>query len=326
MVSAAHSLLPPPLPSTDVADEDSEVQRYYQIAGMTIGVSADLEITDDTFAGKFSQFEVSSPVGELIRVHHHFSLPSLEEVDLGEEIRGTAPWLVYRRKDDWLYVLVDDDEAGRHVRRVAVFTHDYMGCRVYGGQRIKELFPTGHFIALALLVTDQILLAPILGDRQACYVHSSGAIFHDKGLLFVGHSQAGKSTAAGLLPADAELLCDDRNIIRRWPEGFRVHGTWSHGTLPIVSPSSAPLAAIIFLRHARRNRLERITDIRGIAGELLPCVIRPLITNEWWGKTLDLFESVAREVSCFTLEFDKSGQMWPLLEALVSEQETTAQA
>ena len=38
-----------------------------------------------------------------------------------------------------------------------------------------------------------------------------------------------------------EVLCDDRNIVRRSPGGFRVYGTWSHGEVPIVSSASAPL-------------------------------------------------------------------------------------
>ncbi len=50
-----------------------------------------------------------------------------------------------------------------------------------------------------------------------------------------------------ILRNKGEILCDDRIIVRRWPGGFRIHGTWSHGELPDVSTSDAPLRAIMFL-------------------------------------------------------------------------------
>jgi hypothetical protein len=322
MIEVAQPALPPPLPTQGSADGPDraaeEVQRYYQIAGMTIGLSADLPITDTTFAEKFLQFEVPAPVGEVIRIHHHFALPELEGTDLGEPVYERRPWAIYRREEDWLYLVIDDRQGGRVVHRVAQLSGDLSASRVYSGAATAERFPTGAFISLALFATDQVLLAPVLADRQACYVHSSGVILDGKGLLFVGHSEAGKSTASGFLAQVGQLLCDDRNIIRRWPDCFRVHGTWSHGSLPIVSPESARLGAILFLRKATQNKLESLDDPQRIAAELLPCVVRPLVTADWWHKTLDLFETLAREVPCYVLEFDKSGRVVGLLQELVA--------
>ena len=49
--------------------------------------------------------------------------------------------------------------------------------------------------------SDQILIARLLADRQGCYLHSAGAILDGAGMLFVGHSDAGKSTITRLLMA-----------------------------------------------------------------------------------------------------------------------------
>ena len=65
-------------------------------------------------------------------------------------------------------------------------------------------------------------------------------------MLFVGHSEAGKSTIVKMLKGQAKILCDDRIIVRKWPEGFRIHGTWGHGEVPDVSPDSAPLERDLF--------------------------------------------------------------------------------
>jgi len=95
----------------------------------------------------------------------------------------------------------------------------------------------------------------LLADRNAVLLHSAGVIFNGQGLLFVGHSSAGKSTIVTMLknaacsgafdgtPLDVEILCDDRNILRRWPAGEQMHGTWSHGD---VSDVSAGFWAVVF--------------------------------------------------------------------------------
>jgi hypothetical protein len=105
------------------------------------------------------------------------------------------------------------------------------------------------------------------------------------------------------------VLCDDRIIVRRRPEGLRIHGTWSHGELPDVSAGSAPLSAILFLEKADANRLVPVT--RGIATARLLAqhVVKSLVSADWWEKILALIENMAQEVPAYRLQFDKSGRM-----------------
>ena len=171
-------------------------------------------------------------------------------------------------------------------------------------------------------------MARVLADREGCYLHSSGAILDGQGLLFVGHSEAGKSTISKMLTdqdltgfgnlsgLQIEVLCDDRNIVRRQPEGFWVYGTWSHGEWPVVSASSAPLQAIMFLEQAPENRLIPLDDRREIRKKLLACLIRPFVTADWWEKSLTLVEQMAREVDCYRLRFDRSGAVVDVLRDL----------
>jgi hypothetical protein len=127
--------------------------------------------------------------------------------------------------------------------------------------------------------------------------------------LFVGHSEAGKSTTVKLIQDRAEILCDDRNVVRLEPDGFRVYGSWSHGEVPLVSASSAPLRAILFLEKSPDHRLIPVTDRSEALRRLLACVIRPLETAGWWQKTFSVIEALAREVPCYIMEFDKSGRI-----------------
>jgi len=105
------------------------------------------------------------------------------------------------------------------------------------------------------------------------------------------------------------VLCDDRMIVRRWPEGFRAHGNWSHGDVEDVSPNSAPLKAAFFLNKARENRIVHIADRNEIVRKLLACLVRPLVTQDWWDSMLTLVEAVASEVPWYSLYFDKSGDI-----------------
>jgi hypothetical protein len=56
----------------------------------------------------------------------------------------------------------------------------------------------------------------------------------------------------------------------------------------------------------KRERLHR----------MLSYVIRPLVTAEWWEKTLDVLEKLAGEVPAYRLQFDKSGAIVDMLKQM----------
>lgn len=286
-------------------------RRYYQIAGITIQVESDLPITDATFHPKFKFFQVDREGEDTITVRHHFSLPDLDGRDLGEEVYRKPPWAIYRKGNSWIYVGISPTPGDRHIHRVAVFNSNYTKARIYSEG--EDAYRRGGLHSLTLFPTDQLLLAQVLADREGCYLHSSGVALEDAGFLFVGHSDAGKSTMVTMLKDKAEVLCDDRIIVRRQSEGFRIHGTWSHGDVPEVSPGSAPLRAILFLEQALENQLIPLDDRRKVIRKLLACLVKPFVTADWWDKMLSLVERMAREVPCYSLRFDKSGRVVDLL-------------
>jgi len=279
-----------------------EHRRYYNIAGVTIEVNSDEPISDSVFEAKFRKFEVNDPGDDMISIHHHFSSPNLMEY-LGRECYNIPPWKIYENNGFWVYLESDS----KRLCKVAVFNHDHTRVRIY--HLDSNVLPkmSGH--SLTLFPTDQILIARILADREAFYLHSCGVIFEGKGMLFVGHSGSGKSTMASMLKGEAEILCDDRIIVRRYRAGFRIHGTWSHGDVAEVSANSSGLAAVMFLRKAKRNRLIPVKDRKQIIGRMLPCIIRPFVCRDWWGKILPLVDAISENVDFYVMEFDKSGKI-----------------
>lgn len=291
-------------------------RRHYQIAGITVQVESDLPMTDATFHPKFKLFQVDGPGEDTISIRHHFGLPDIASQDLGEEVYRRPPWAIYNKGDSWVYVGISATVGDANIHRVAVFNQDHTRGRIYNDTTREKTFREGNLASLTLFPTDQILIARVLADRQGCFLHAAGVKMNGKGLLFAGHSEAGKSTTSTMLKDHAEILCDDRIIVREWPDGFKIHGTWSHGDVPDVSPASASLTAICFLNQAPENRLEPIGDTKEVTRKLLACLIKPFVTADWWDKTLVLIESIARNVPCYDMRFDKSGDIVDLLKEL----------
>ncbi len=296
--------------------KSNDSPRCYRCGGIDIAVNADLSISDGTYANKIEQFRVDSPSEAPVRIYHRFALPPVDETALGTQIYRKSPWAIFDGGERWTYLGIAPDGSSRDPHVVAYFSADHTRGEIFSPS--AEIFLRGGLHSLTLFPTDQILLARLLADRQGCYLHCGAVIMKGQGFMFAGHSGAGKSTIMTLLKDRAEILCDDRNIVRKVDGQHRVFGTWSHGDIPLVSPNSAPLRAIFFLEQVHDgNRAIPIEDLREIHANLLGCIIRPLVTRDWWEKTIDIVQEIARCVSCYHLEFDLTGRVGEVLEGFI---------
>ena len=291
--------------------------RYFRIAGITIRVAADLPISDSTFAAKFKKFQIEKPGAEQVRITLHFSLPRILPARLGREMYRKAPWAIYRKGSSWSYLGIKPGPKTYSVYCLATFNDAHTLGQIY--HQDSSIFSEGNLHSLTLFPTDQIWLAPLLAEHKGFIFHAAGMKIDGQGILFAGHSEAGKSTTVTLLQDEGEILCDDRMIVRRWPEGFRIHGTWSHGDVPHVSSAEAPLRAVLFLEKAKTNRLIPIADPQEVLKRVLPLLIKPLVTADWWEKTLAVVEAFVRELPAYRLQFDKSGKITATLGELISK-------
>jgi radical SAM protein with 4Fe4S-binding SPASM domain len=289
-------------------------RRHYRIAGLSIAVSSDLPITDSTFQPKFEVFRIHESSAADLSIRHHFSLPELDGQDLGREVYRHPPWAIYRKGSSWIYLGIYPDPDDNRLHRVIVFNADHTRASVFNPS--AELFLGGGLDSLMLLSSDQIVLARVLPFLGGAFIHAAGVSLNGWGLLFAGASEAGKSTIVKMLMGKAKILCDDRVIIRKEAGRFRIHGTWSHGEVPDVSADSAPAGAILFLRQAGENRLDKIDNPKAVLKDLLPRLVRPLVTADWWDRALSLVADIAAEIPCYNMYFDKSGRIVDALEEL----------
>jgi hypothetical protein len=110
-------------------------------------------------------------------------------------------------------------------------------------------------------------LTAIYGDIM---IHASGVEYAKQGYLFSGVSGKGKSTIAGLWQkAGAKVIHDDRLIIRKVPEGFRMFNT------PVYNddtPLSSPLNKIYLIEHGPENKTVPVGGAAAVSLVMANCI------------------------------------------------------
>ncbi len=286
--------------------------RFFEIGGLTIRLESDLPFTDTSFLPKFQAFITEETDDVSIVLRHHYSLPAMNPGELGQPVYDQVPWRVYRHNGRWIYfgIAPGGDERTPFIQ--GVFDDEHCSGDIYHPDTTS--IERGSWATLTCFPSDQMVLSHALAHHQACYLHSSGLIMRNQGLLFIGRSGAGKSTLLKMVLERGQVLCDDRNVVRLHAGDYWAYGTWSHGEVPIVSNARAPLGLMLFLQQAPENRLQKIDDKREIVRLLLSSLIRPFETKMWWEKSLELIESIAQRVPAAYLFFDTSGKVADLLD------------
>jgi len=306
--------LPPHILETDEL-RSKDYRRLFGYAGMSLVVTADQPFAKKTFSNKINAFRSTDESFEKIYIHHHFAFPEIKAVHWGKMIQRKEPWVVYRKDRGWIYKGVINKGNQEKVFKIAVFNDNHSRARIFSPD--AKVFQAGGLKSLTTFPTDQLMLLQTISHKNACIFHSSGMIINGQGLLFLGHSGAGKSTMVTLLKDIGEILCDDRNIIRSQDDGFRLYGSWSHGDVPHVSPRSAPVKALFFIEKTSFNRLTPLSPFQGLF-RLPAFAVRSISNKDWWARTLGLIEKITNQVPMYRLQFDKSGKIAQIINELVA--------
>ena len=185
------------------------------------------------------------------------------------------------------------------------------GHPVAGILRCSEDFSEASLLPLddagdfALNNALMLLYAFASASHGALEMHSSVVMQDGKGYLFLGRSGTGKSTHSSLwlrhIPG-TELLNDDNPILRLMPDGsVRVFSSPWSGKTPCYKAQDVPAAAIVRIRQAPKNHIERLDPVQAYATVMASASgFRPFkpLADEWH-RTL---EGVVSRVPCFTLD------------------------
>ena len=168
-----------------------------------------------------------------------------------------------------------------------------------------QLLATGTDDAFALNNSLMLLFAFSSARHGLLEMHASVVMNDGKGYLFLGKSGTGKSTHSRLwlqhIPG-TELLNDDNPILRLMPDGSaRVYGSPWSGKTPCYKAQDVPVGAVVRIRQAPFNKIERLPIIQAYASLMASASgFRPFKElSDGWHNTL---EGLTKVVPCYVLD------------------------
>jgi hypothetical protein len=275
----------------------------------TVVVSPDpsLPIKEDTSTGKFL-VQGSEP---------HIKI-EVRPADLSEDlVRGKmlfdsgAIWKLYQEGDLYTFRL-QSDAFGTVPYKMAKVRKDFKESEVLIH---RAYLKPGQAIYPLEYPLDEVLFVHHLGWLgKGVEVHACGVVDpHGKGHLFLGQSEAGKTTLARLWENEPGvlILSDDRIALRRTDGKLWMYGTPWHGEANFSSPSRAPLADVCFLVKGPENRLLQKAVTESI-GRFIACSFILFYNREAVSFTMGFLEDVVKAVPCYELSFlpDKRVVKW----------------
>ena len=217
-----------------------------------------------------------------------------------------ALWQLYHEDGSYFFRFTSS-ALGPLPYKVARFDLEYTSGDVH---LRRQLFKSGQPIYPLEYPLDELLIVNLLARGKGVVVHACGIVDpHGKGHLFVGQSEAGKTTMARLWQKEPGVivLSDDRIILRKIDGHLWIYGTPWHGEAMLASSSRSPLTTVYFLEKGQKNELIAQKPSDSIS-RLFACSFPPFYNREALNFTLGFLESVVKEMPCYELKFkpDKS--------------------
>jgi len=220
----------------------------------------------------------------------------VSHIAVGERIFDCPPiWSLYRKEGGSVVKIFETLPA---LRRILVLSGDL---------ETADL----HFLGYAPEFRDpfygptlELLMVHFLARERGVILHSCAVSCKGKGILFVGESGAGKSTLARMWSQekDVVVLSDDRTIVRKEEDEFRIYGTPWHGEARFGAPDSVKLDRLFFLRQDRDNRIRQVEGIDPVS-RLLACSFPPFWDPAGIAFTLEILTALCSGVPCHELSF-----------------------
>lgn len=165
-------------------------------------------------------------------------------------------------------------------------------------------------------------------SSQGLLMHSAAVVVNAKAYLFIGRSNAGKTTISRLaLTNGAEILSDDANVIHR-----SVDGTYLVDSVPFAgelgqqtsrAEGGYPLAGIYVLEKSNNNLVLPLNSAQKMASLL---VSSPVVNMDSYRNKvlLDNIESLISRVSVARLQFTKALGFEDIYQCMTNPKEVAA--
>lgn len=224
------------------------------------------------------------------------SLKELTEPIYSADFEGNRLWEIFQVEDGLVFHVYSSTEPYQ-LQQVATLNSDLTVWDIYSepveDEGAKCLFPL-------LYPMGPLVMYYLTVKYDAIMIHGSGISDGGKGRIFTGVSGQGKTTMAKLwFEAGAEVLNDDRLIVRREANEYTVHNT------PMFyedKPRTAKLAAVYSIYHSPNNRIAKLAGAEALSA-VTPNLIQHGYSSELIDHHLNFVSEMIGEIPIFKLGF-----------------------
>ncbi len=272
-----------------------------EIAGIRLQFKTDDPEINFSLAGAGRLFLV--PENGIADSVLHFGLGELTEEVTGELLFDSgATWQLYRTATGYTLRLATDYH-GPVPYRSTHFNHDFSEGHVTIHRPYTEAWQPLNPLEYPL---DELLLVQLLAQGRGAELHSTGIVDEaGNGLMFLGHSGAGKTTTSMLWleHPGVTILSDDRIVLRQDDDGqVWMYGTPWHGLGELSRAARAPLKHIFFIDKGPHAEFSEISCADAVA-RLFACSFPTFHNAAGIDFTLAFYEQVLQSVPCAILSF-----------------------
>ena len=280
--------------SKGLPTEPDEVRVCLKIADIDISIASAARSLTLALDTELYPFRTQSLAPDLCVEAAWGDLDKASEEELIFDSGGS--WRLYRDGDSYLFRCYSP-ALGEAPYKLARINSDFNSGVVQLHSRYFDMTRAVYPLQYPL---DELLMLHLLSRGRGIEVHACGVMYGSgDGLLFPGHSGAGKTTMARLWEKTGEItiLSDDRIIVRRVDGEYWMYGTPWHGEDRFAQPVRARLRQVYFLRQGSENALSRKTGAEA-AARLFSCIFPTFYDPDGLQYTLDFCDGLTQAVSC----------------------------
>ncbi|MDC7219332.1 MAG: hypothetical protein PQJ59_05290 [Spirochaetales bacterium] len=262
------------------------------------------------------------PVSLRLRTEEEGFIEALKEYFIGSREEG--------KEDLLLDLQIKENKESGPVPNSLYLTKKMKGREIYTGNGLIKILPgktslhfqlqidplilKGGYIRVFEQIFYQAALTAIKSTKKKVHlIHSSSVKKGDFTYMFVGKSEAGKSTAAQLSSA-YHILNDEISIIEEREDTLYLYGSPFNGLFREKKPGDGPLRAILLLRQAQFHKLTKADKgeaIKTLAHEIIPPLgLEDFPRNDTYLTMLDQATNLYGKVPHYHMDFLPDSGFW----------------
>lgn len=279
-----------------------KVNKTFSIADISILLNTESDIVDLHFDSSLCYFYDKQHI-----LKNNIKISSVESlhVDFTNyfEIYDNFPyylWKMWKAKDESSYLILlfkDRNGLKNSPSRILIVNNNFSDVQILNVNGNMVPHPLYYLLTLILIGYSNI-------NKIGFLLHSAMVMIDGSGYLFSGVSEAGKTTLSKLWlqDKDAEVITDERVIVREKDGLLYAFGTPWYGTASIHKNKGVPIHKIFFIRHGSENTLKKLSTIEAANRVMVRCF------PAFWHKegmrfALDFCARIASEINCYEFGF-----------------------